>query len=140
MSLSQFCAQQHDREQALLRRVLLWGVVGSLGVHAIALALSQLNIWQRPVEAEIAPIELIVIEPPPADLAEETVEVEPPTPIEPAELSTEMVNPAPAAVSAAPPAAVFSPAPAAPPPSADLPEPEEAAPAEPVEAADEVSA
>ncbi|HEY9735569.1 MAG TPA: energy transducer TonB, partial [Trichocoleus sp.] len=130
MGLSQFCAQQQDREQLLLRRVLLWGVAGSIGVHAIALALGQLDIWRRPVQNAIAPIEVIVSEP---SLEEPIEQVEPPVPIEPAELSTETnsggaITAAPAAqLAAAPPAPSIpetEPVPEAETPEAETPEAE----------------
>ncbi|MBE9114206.1 energy transducer TonB, partial [Nodosilinea sp. LEGE 07298] len=55
MSLSNLCFEQHEQDQARLRKLLLWGLLGSVGVHAIAFGLSQLNP-RRNYDA-IAPIE-----------------------------------------------------------------------------------
>jgi hypothetical protein len=61
MSLSKICVEQHEREQAGLRKVLLWGIVGSVGVHAIGFGLSSWGIWHRTDQAELSPIELLVM-------------------------------------------------------------------------------
>lgn len=58
MSLSEICAQRHQHEQKQLKRVLLWGLLGSLGGHGVALSLSQFKPWQG-VTDDVLPIELI---------------------------------------------------------------------------------
>lgn len=58
MSLSEICAQRHEQEQKQLKRLLLWGLLGSLGVHGVALSLSQFKPWQG-VTDDLIPIELI---------------------------------------------------------------------------------
>ena len=98
MSLSEVCAQQHDREQAALRKVILWGLLGSVGVHLVAFALSYLGIWQRPVTAEITPLEIIVAEPTDPVLPEPSPE----EPLEPAELGSETFDPEVPSLDAAP--------------------------------------
>ncbi|NMF84548.1 TonB family protein [Nodosilinea sp. P-1105] len=122
MSLSDICGQQHQQEQQKLRKILLWGLLGSVGVHAIGFSLSQFSFWQAATE-ELSPIELIVTEAIPDD-PETLVEPEQPT-----ELSTETNDPAPPAASAPPrPAAVVAPPTLAPPPvesvTPDSPEPD----------------
>jgi TonB family protein len=114
MSLSKLCVEQHEREQAGLRKLLLLGLLGSVGMHAIAFGLSSLGIWQRTAQAELSPIELLVMEPPP-----EAIEEQPEVP--PAEVSSETNNPAPAAMAQANPETAAAPAP---PPPAELIEPE----------------
>ncbi|NEQ42333.1 MAG: TonB family protein [Leptolyngbya sp. SIOISBB] len=91
MSLSDFCNQQHEHEQSRLRKLLMLGLVGSVGLHAIAFGLSSLGLWQRSAQAELSPIELLVMEPPPEPLEEQPE-------IAPAEVSREVNNPAPAAL------------------------------------------
>lgn len=103
MSLSNLCFEQHEQDQVRLRKLLLWGLLGSVGVHAIALGLSQLNLWPNADETDVLPIELIVTEPP-----VETPETEVPDPTQPAELSTEINDPAPAAQAPSPRAAVVT--------------------------------
>lgn len=87
MSLSNLCIEQHERDQTRLRRLLMLGLLGSVGLHAIAFGLSQLGIWRRPNFDIEAPIEIIVMEPP-AEIVEEP---------EPAQLSTETNSPPPPA-------------------------------------------
>ena len=120
MSLSNLCFEQHERDRARLRKLLLYGLVGSVGVHAVAFGLSHLNLWPKANESKLSPIELIVMEPP----TEPVEEPEVLDPIEPAELSTETHTPAPAAPPPTAKAAVVTaprPAPTAPP---DIAEPE----------------
>ena len=132
MSLSEICSQQHQHDQQKLRRILLWGLLGSFGVHGVGLSLSQFNLWQRVATDELTPIELIV-----TDSLTESIPHEPevlPDSAQPAKLSTQTNNPAPAAASAPPRAAVVAPpAPVIPPVepvSADIPEPLEETQAE----------
>ncbi|WP_008311756.1 energy transducer TonB [Leptolyngbya sp. PCC 6406] len=99
MSLSTLCFEQHEQDQARLQKLLVWGLLGSVGVHAIAFGLSHLNLRPNTEEAELALIELIVTEP----LA--------PAPTQPADLSTETHDPAPAPATRAP--ATQAPAPKA---------------------------
>ena len=125
MSLSNLCFEQHERDQARLRKLLLWGLLGSVGMHVVAFGLSYLNLWPKAHEAELSPIELIVMEPP-TDPVEEPEEQ---LPVEPAELSTETNAPTPAPVAQAPAtrAAVVTappPTPVAPPEPVDVVEPE----------------
>ncbi|MBD1918256.1 MULTISPECIES: energy transducer TonB [Cyanophyceae] len=129
MSLSNLCFEQHQQDQVKLRKLLLWGLLGSVGVHAIALGLSQTNLWQDADEANVLPIELIVTEP-----LVETPEPEVLDPTQPAELSTETnapAAPAPTAPAPSPKAAVVT----APRPVAiaepQIPEPAEPEPTEP---------
>ncbi|TVP65013.1 MAG: TonB family protein [Leptolyngbya sp. LCM1.Bin17] len=122
MSLSDICRQQHQQEQQKLRKILLWGLLGSLGVHGLALSLSQFNLWQTAID-ELSPIELIITEAIP-EQPEVLPDPEPPT-----ELSTQTHAPAPAAASAPPrPAAVVAPPTPAQPPvesvTPDTPEPD----------------
>jgi outer membrane biosynthesis protein TonB len=112
MSLSQFCVEQHEQEQARLRRLLLFGLLGSIGMHAIAFGLSSLGIGQRNAQAELSPIELLVMAPPP--------EIEEPPEVDPAELSNETRNPAPNARAHTNPESVAAP----PPQPAELFQPE----------------
>ena len=113
MSLSEICVQQHEHEQKKLKKLLLWGLLGSLGAHGIALSLSQFNLWQAATD-ELTPIELNVTEP-----LTEAIPDEPevlPDPTQPAELSTQTNDPAAATASAPPRAAVVAPpAPVSPP-------------------------
>lgn len=117
MSLSEICVQQHQHEQSKLKRLLLWGLFGSVVAHGIALGLSQFKLWQDPPD-ELAPIELIVAEPQTKPL---------PDPPDPAQLSTQTNDPAAAAASAPPRAAVVAPSPTMSPPvqpvALDTPEP-----------------
>jgi TonB family protein len=115
MSLSNLCVEQHEREQAGLRKLLLLGLLGSVGVHAVVFGLSSLGIWQRTAEAEQSPIELLVMEPP-EPVEEESIEELPED--APAELSSATNNPAPAA-----PAANIESAAPPPPQPAELVEP-----------------
>lgn len=87
MSLSEICSQQHQHEQQKLRKILLWGLLGSVGVHGVGFSLSQLNFWQRLAADDIVPIELVVVEP---DTPEAL-----PDPALPAELGTEVNDSAP---------------------------------------------
>ncbi|MEO1068696.1 MAG: TonB family protein [Cyanobacteria bacterium J06638_6] len=123
MSLSEICSQQHQCEQQKLRQILLWGLLGSVGVHGAALSLSQLNLWPRVIADELTPIELIVAEPVPTE--PETL----PDPMAPAKLSTQTNDPAPAAASAPPRPAIVAPPTHAPPAdeqvAPDLPAPAE---------------
>ena len=117
MSLSDFCNEQHEREQTGLRKLLLLGLVGSVGTHVM---LFGMMAWlgQRTAQAEPSPIELLVMEPQPEPIPEETAEMAP------AEVGQQTNNPAPAApasVAAAP----------TPPPPAELVEPEPVVPDEP---------
>ncbi|MBW4651571.1 MAG: TonB family protein [Kaiparowitsia implicata GSE-PSE-MK54-09C] len=113
MSLSEICVQQHEHEQKKLKRLLLWGLVGSLGAHGIALSLSQFNVWQAATD-EVSPIELIVTDSPTEPLPDDLEVL--PDPAQPAELSTQTNDPAAATASAPPRAAVVAPpAPVAPP-------------------------
>jgi len=94
-------------------------------MHVVAFGLSYLNLWPKAHEAELSPIELIVMEPP-TDPVEEPEEQ---LPVEPAELSTETNAPTPAPVAQAPAtrAAVVTappPTPVAPPEPVDVVEPE----------------
>jgi TonB family protein len=92
MSLSNLCFEQHECDQTRLQKLLLWGLLGSMGGHAVAFGLSHLNLWPQASEAKLSPIELIVMEP-------STKPVEEPDvldPVEPAKLSTETNDPAPA--------------------------------------------
>ncbi|MBD1874930.1 TonB family protein [Nodosilinea sp. FACHB-131] len=89
MSLSEICSQQHQHEQQKLRKILLWGILGSVGVHGVGLGLSQLDFWQRLAADDIEPIELVVVEPLP-DTPEAI-----PDPNLPAEISTEVNDSAP---------------------------------------------
>ncbi|ERN43021.1 TonB family C-terminal domain protein [Rubidibacter lacunae KORDI 51-2] len=114
MSLSRFCTEQHEREQAGLQKLLLLGFLGSVGMHAIAFGLSSLGIWQRTAQAELSPIELLVIEPPPAAIAEQRE-------VTLAEMSSATNNPAPAAIARANPETTAAPAP---PPPTEFVEPE----------------
>lgn len=95
MSLSEVCVQQHQHEQNNLKRLLLWGLLASLGAHGIALTLGRFDLWQEPPE-QLTPIELIVAQPP--------SKPEPDAP-QPAELSTQTNDPAAATASAPPRAA-----------------------------------
>lgn len=126
MSLSEICIQQHEHDQKKLKRLLLWGLLGSLGAHGVGLSLSQFNLGQAATD-ELTPIELIV-----TDSLAEPLPDEPevlPDPTQPAELSTQTNDPAAAPASAPPRAAVVAPpAPVTPPvaPIApDRPEPVE---------------
>ena len=106
MSLSNLCFKQHEQNQARLKQLLLWGLLGSVGVHAIALGLSQFNFGQVATD-EITPIELIV-----TDSLTEPLSAEPevlPDPTQPAELSTQTNDPAVTTASAPPRAAVVAP-------------------------------
>ncbi|MEM8544514.1 MAG: hypothetical protein AAGF66_11080, partial [Cyanobacteria bacterium P01_H01_bin.119] len=111
MSLSELCVEQYEREQSGLRKLLMLGLVGSVGVHVVAFGVGTLGLWQRNADAEMTPIELLVMEPPPEPIEEpeEIPEeiVEEPTP---AELSAQANDPAPAAPEAAPVAAAPEPA------------------------------
>lgn len=111
MSLSDLCDQQHEHEQSRLQKLLMLGLIGSVGLHAITFGLSSLGLWQRSAQAELSPIELLVMEPPPEPLEEQPD-------IAPAEVSREVNNPAPAALANPAVAEV------APPQPAELVEPE----------------
>ncbi|MEM9768457.1 MAG: hypothetical protein AAF892_11350, partial [Cyanobacteria bacterium P01_D01_bin.71] len=114
MSLSNLCVEQHERERTGLRKLLLLGLLGSVGLHAIAFGIGAFGLWQRLADAEPPAIELLVMEPPP-----EPEEPEPDT--APAELSDETNDPAPAAAAANQDVAAAAPAP---PPPAEIVEPE----------------
>lgn len=73
-------------------------------MHAIAFGLSSLGIGQRTAQAELSPIELLVMAPPPQ-------EIEEPPEANPAELSHETYNPAPTAMARANPQPVAAPSP-----------------------------
>ncbi|NJL48064.1 MAG: hypothetical protein HC929_11970 [Leptolyngbyaceae cyanobacterium SM2_5_2] len=106
MSLSEICVQQHEHEQKKLKRLLLWGLLGSLSAHGIALGLSQFDLWQA-TNDELMPIELIVAEP-----LTEAIPDQPevlPNSTRPAKLSTQVNDPAAATASAPPRAAVVAP-------------------------------
>ncbi|MGF1570202.1 MAG: TonB family protein [Nodosilinea sp.] len=124
MSLSESCVQQYQQEQSKRRKILLWGVLGSVGVHGVALTLAQYDLWPWLAQAEeVVPIELIVTEPSP--------EIPPETP--PTELSTETNDPAPASVatrSAVAPPPVAQPVEAIPEAPVDIPDPIEPTAAE----------
>lgn len=62
MSLSEICAQQHEYEQTQLKRLLLWGLLGSFGVHGLALGLSQAKPWPM-AKDDLTPIQLIAADP-----------------------------------------------------------------------------
>lgn len=79
MGLSDICRQQHEHERHRLRRIFLWGLAGSVGVHAAAFGLGQINPWTA-AEEEGSPIELIIVE---ADPNHPTPQ---PDPVLPAEL------------------------------------------------------
>jgi TonB family protein len=117
MSLSEICVQQHQREQGRLKRLLMWALLGSLGVHGIALGLSRFRLWPDPPE-QLEPIELIVAEP---------VARPRPEPTEPAQLATQTRDPAAAPASAPAAAAVMAPstreAPPLAPEALDAPQP-----------------
>lgn len=81
-------------------------------MHAIAFGLSSLGIGQRTAQAELSPIELLVMAPPP--------EIEEPPEVDPAELSNETRNPAPNAIAHTNPESVAAP----PPQPAELFQPE----------------
>jgi len=117
MSLSDICAQQHAHEQNNLKRLLLWGLLGSLGVHGIALSLSQFKLWQDPPD-EVTPIELMVAEPHTTPISDTT---------EPVDLSTRTNDPAAPTASAPPRTTVAAPIE---PVALDQPEPLEASQAE----------
>ena len=104
MSLCEWCVEQHEREQARWRKLVMVGLAGSVGLHAIALVVSQLGLWPRSAEAEIAPIEIIVTEP------TEPEPVETPEPL-PATVAEATQDPAPAAPPPLAQAAVVTPAP-----------------------------
>jgi hypothetical protein len=70
MSLSELCREQQLKEQRRLQKLLVLGVLGSIGVHGVAFGLSRLGLWQQPPAADLSAIELIVIEPA-VDLADE---------------------------------------------------------------------
>lgn len=70
MSLSDLCTQYQAQEQRQLRRWLLWAVVGSVGVHGVALGLMR-GTSATSAELEPAMIQLLVMEPlPEPSLAE----------------------------------------------------------------------
>lgn len=128
MSLSKLCVEQHEREQVNLRKLLLFGLLGSVSLHAIGFSLSFLDIWQRTSQPELSPIELIVTEPPLAPMAE-------PPEVAPAELSRATNDPASAAMAQANPATVVAADAPAQPAELVKPEPEpEAIPETAVEA------
>lgn len=64
MSLSDLCTQYQAQEQRQLRRWLLWAVMGSVGVHGVALGLMR-GTSATSAELEPAMIQLLVMEPPP---------------------------------------------------------------------------
>ncbi|MBF2035510.1 MAG: TonB family protein [Leptolyngbyaceae cyanobacterium T60_A2020_046] len=104
MSLCEWCVEQHEREQARWRKLVIVGLAGSVGLHTIALVVSQLGLWPRSAEAEIALIEIIVTEP------TEPEPVETPEP-PPATVAEATQDPAPAAPPPLAQAAVVTPAP-----------------------------
>ena len=137
MSLSNLCFEQHERDQAKLRKLLLWGLLGSVGVHVVGFGLSYLNLFPKANDAKLSPIELIVMEPP-ADPVEDPEEQ---PPVEPTELNTATHDsaPAPAVQEPSPRAAVVAapqPAPVVPPEPVDVVEPQtpEAVEPEPIPA------
>ncbi|NCJ08427.1 TonB family protein [Synechococcales cyanobacterium C] len=67
MSLCDLCVQHHHQEAARLKKLMTWGLLGSVGVHLMAYTLSTLDFWPRQLQDEWTPIELIVTEPPPTE-------------------------------------------------------------------------
>ncbi|MFE4106870.1 energy transducer TonB [Almyronema epifaneia] len=120
MGLSQACLEQHDKENALTRRCLSWGLLSAVGVHAGFVPM--LLLMPTPLAATKTPnrIELVVTPPEP-----DPAVVEPET-----ELAEEVSAAAPSQPAASQPAAApaLQPVAALPPPAAPLPAQPESAP------------
>ncbi|MEM6836677.1 MAG: TonB family protein [Cyanobacteria bacterium P01_C01_bin.120] len=114
MSLSNLCVEQHKRERTGLQKLLLLGLLGSVGMHAIAFGLGTFGVWQRLTDADSPVIELLVVEPP-------SEPVEQPADTASATLSNATNDPAPAAAAAGSEVAAAAPVP---PPPAEIVEPE----------------
>lgn len=79
MSLSSLCAEQHENKASALRKFVAFSLLGSVGLHLVLLALSQLFPASLP-QADPAVIELVVTAPlPEPELAVigETAELSP---------------------------------------------------------------
>jgi TonB family protein len=63
MSVSDLYSNQYERERRRLRKVLTIGVLSSVGLHGVAFGLLRFGMEQPPPQADLVPIELMVVEP-----------------------------------------------------------------------------
>lgn len=77
MGLSSIALQQREKEDEALKSFIVFSLVGSVGLHVAVLSMS--NLWVKETKLAEEPIEVIVLDPPPA-IAPPKVEAAKPEP------------------------------------------------------------